>query len=105
MALEQYAAAAAEYEAGAAILRRMIEQQMQVDQSTRDLAAMHEAADSARNAVIALGDWETLLGQATGVLPAMLNLRGLTFGKKSRFLEASQAAAKLTQLEHVDSGH
>ena len=104
-AFGEFRAAAESFDAAAAIVRSMIERGINVEQSTSDLASLESSARSARLGEAAIGDWEKLLQHPAESLPAVLDLRGTQFTKRSHFTEAAQAATKLRELENADNGH
>lgn len=53
---------------------------------------------------IALGDWNELLSQPADQLPALLEMRAISFTQQSIFVEAAQAASKLVELKEADEG-
>ena len=99
MAREEFELAEQSYEAGAKILRVMIERHLDEEQSSQELAELESAASNAKTLSLAFDDWESLTQQPIEQLPSLLEARGRQLTIRSRFMEAAQAARKLASLE------
>lgn len=104
MARDEFLMAADSFQAGAQVLRMMIERGMNVEHSTSELAMLERQVEAARLTKVALGDWEALLQEPAEELPALLEARGIRCAQRSRFPDAAQAAAKMRELVHADNG-
>lgn len=103
LARDNFETAEQHFQAGIAVLDKMIEREQNIPASQRGKDFLEDQLRSARIIKTALGDWETLLQLADEELPKHLELRGIECCKRQRFAEAEQATTKLLELSNATS--
>lgn len=95
--LGNHAEAAAYYRAGVAVSAEMIEKKMDTNLSVREYMLLLNAAKSEEQLAIALGDWDTLIGQPAEDRPLLLQKRAELFDGQLQIQKAAQAASELAK--------
>ena len=101
-AMGDFDASAEQYESAARVLRHMISQGMNVEQSESELAIMLDAGKRVSLAIVALGDWTALLEQPSDALPMLLDIRATLLVRQGHYDDAAKAATKLLDMDTVD---
>ncbi len=100
--MNDFETAARQYEQAIVILNGLIANDLMVGTATDARSLWQGKLDESHDAGISLGDWESLMQQPVEKLAGMLEFRGIEFAKRSRFVEAAQAAVKLGETEGAD---
>ncbi|MBL8814899.1 MAG: serine/threonine protein kinase [Planctomyces sp.] len=105
MNLQEYQKAAESYEAGARVMQKLVDNGIKNESVHQELRRVERRAAAAREAIIAMGDWQELNSQPLEKLPKLMETRGLLCCRSSRFSDASQAAFRLRELSNADKGN
>lgn len=97
----EYLAAAKAFQEAADTAQRMIDHKQMLEFATQVRADMLSKANLMQRLNIAVGDWEVVLQQPAGELPALLEMRGMTRVRAGEIKDAVRAVTKLSQLENV----
>ena len=87
--LDDWESALTQFQSGITVVKKMIENEMNVEQSRGELRILEHSASMASMASLALGEWDALVQQPAEQLPILLDVRGIRFAQAARFDEAS----------------